>query len=134
MACQMNPNVYGFMCRCPMQDAAKLKQLADDSDMTLSGYLARMINEKVANVNLKDELNVWIFEQTERNLAHRKLQDEKTAAGYYRAKHPKKRGRPPKPKKRGRPPKKVRKVRSDKGVPRGPKLSNEMQLDQPHMT
>ena len=120
MACQMDPNVYGFMCRCPMEDAAKLKQLADEAGMTLSGYLAAIIHWKVSDVALKPELDGWVKLQLERNLAHRKYQDEKTAAGYYRVKHPKKRGRPPKPKKRGRPPKKVRKPRSDKGIPRGP--------------
>ena len=150
MACQMDPNVYGFMCRCPMEDAAKLKQLADEmrrrkrrgiprsfrregceatakppararAGMTLSGYLAQMIAERVADVELEEYLNAWMDDQYQRNLKKRKYQDEKTASGYYRVKRPKKRGRPPKAKKRGRPPKKIRKTRSDKGIPRGPK-------------
>ena len=121
MACQMDPKVYGFMCRCPMRNAAKLKQLADAAGMTLSGYLAQMIAERVADVELEEYLNAWMDDQYQRNLKKRKYQDEKTASGYYRVKRPKKRGRPPKAKKRGRPPKKIRKTRSDKGIPRGPK-------------
>ena len=121
MACQMDPKVYGFMCRCPMRNAAKLKQLADAAGMTLSGYLAQMIAERVADVELEEYLNAWMGDQYQRNLKKRKYQDEKTASGYYRVKRPKKRGRPPKAKKRGRPPKKIRKTRSDKGIPRGPK-------------
>ena len=97
---------------------AKLKQLADAAGMTLCGYLAQMIAERVADVELEEYLNACMDDQYQRNLKKRKYQDEKTASGYYRVKHPKKRGRPPKPKKRGRPPKKIRKTRSDKGIPR----------------
>jgi hypothetical protein len=99
-----------------------LKQLADAAGTTLNGILNEILREKLAGVELEDGLGAWISEQYERNLAHRRAQDERTASGYYRVKHPKKRGRPPKPKKRGRPRKKVRKTRCDKDVPRGQRV------------
>ena len=126
MACQMNPNLYCVTSRCPMEDAARLKQLADAEGVTMSCFVAKMIAEKVAGVEIQEYLKEWMAEQLERNMEHRKYQDEKTASGYYRVKRPKKRGRPPKAKKRGRPPKKIRKTRSDKGIPRGPKVAAEV--------
>ena len=96
MACQMDPNVYGFMCRCPMRNemhrrsllrreprrrrpegrdsgCAKLKQLADAAEMTLSGYLAQMIAERVEDVELEEYLNAWMDDQYQRNLKLRDL-------------------------------------------------------------
>lgn len=121
MAGQINPNTYPLMCRCDLSVAASVRTVARKNNLSVSAFLEKVVNDAVAGVHADAVAEKWMKLAYAENLNKRKAADRKTAEGEYRVKHPKKRGRPPKAKKRGRPPKRTRKVRSDKGVPRGPR-------------
>ena len=103
MANQINPNTFSMMCRCPLKDAAIIRKRALGEGVTVNAYMANLIHEHVKYEEPRPELENWIAERYEANLQIRARADEDTAAGRYRSKHPKKRGRPPKSKKRGCP-------------------------------
>lgn len=107
------------MCRCPLKDAAIIRKRAFREGVTVNAYMANLIHEHVKYEDPGPEMESWISERYEANLQMRAKADEDTAAGRYRSKHPKKRGRPPKAKKRSRPAKSACKARLDKGVSSG---------------
>lgn len=94
MACQSNPKTYSIVFRCPLEDGAILKTLADASGETISAYVAKIIHGHVGERDLTDAEKVWLDEHLQANLARRARADELTAKGYYKRKH---RGRPRKP-------------------------------------
>ena len=104
MACQSNPKTYAIVIRCPLEDGAAIKALAESEGSTVSAYVAKMIHDKVKDRALGEAERAWIAEHLELNLVRRAKADAKTAAGYYKRKR---RGRPRKPGPKG----KKRKVR-----------------------
>lgn len=94
MSCQVNPNTYAIVIRCPLEEGAVLKSMADEDGVTVSAFVARMIHEKVDGRALDVAERAWISKHLEMNLIRRAKADAKTAAGYF--KH-KRRGRPRKP-------------------------------------
>lgn len=94
MANQINPNVYHLSCRCPIEDVAALKTLASDKGVSLNECLVDLVHGAVKNVSVNTFARAWMQEQRLVNLKIRAHADELTANGKYRAKHPKKRGRP----------------------------------------
>lgn len=113
MANQINPNTFAMMCRVPLRDAAAIRKRAEKDGLTVNAYMSAFIHDHVKDDETDVVMDEWIKEHYELNLAKRAKVDELTAAGAYRAKHPKKRGRPPKAKKRGRPAKKTNKDLED---------------------
>lgn len=103
MANQINPNTFSMMCRCPLKDAAIIRKRAFREGVTVNACMANLIHEHVKYEEPGPEMENWIAERYEANLQIRARADEDTAAGRYRSKPPKKRGRPPKAKKPGRP-------------------------------
>ena len=118
MSNQGNPNNFSMMCRYPLEDAAVIKFRAEAAGLTVNAYMASLIRKHVGGALIDQEMQNWIDAHRAMNLEARAKADKEVAKG---KKQHKKRGRPPKAKKRGRPAKRVRKVRSDKGVPRGPR-------------
>lgn len=98
MACKQSVNTYSMMCRCPLKDAARIKALADKDKLTVSGYMAKMVSEKVKEVPITSAEEEWIAEHKEMNAARRARVDEAFATGKYKL-----RRKPGRPKKRGRP-------------------------------
>lgn len=94
MACQFNPKVYSIVVRCPLEDGAILKSLADEVDETVSAYLAKLIRAHIGERQLNETEKLWVSQHLEANLVRRAKVDEKTANGYYKRKR---RGRPRKP-------------------------------------
>jgi len=94
MSCQVNPNTYSIVVRCPLEDGAKLKTLADEAGVTLSAYIAAAMKDKIEDRALNEKEKAWYDQHYNANLDRRFRENEKTAAGYY--KH-KRRGRPRKP-------------------------------------
>lgn len=94
MACQSNPKTYSFVVRCPLEDGAALKSLADDVGKTVSAYVAKMVRLHIGERNLNEKEKLWVSQHLEANLIRRAKADEKTANGYYKRKR---RGRPRKP-------------------------------------
>lgn len=94
MACQSNPKTYAIVIRCPLEDGAAIKALAESEGSAVSAYVAKMIHDKVKGRALGDAERAWVAEHLELNLARRARADAKAAAGYYKRKR---RGRPRKP-------------------------------------
>ena len=94
MANQLNPNLFALMCRCDLADAAIIFFRAKDEGVAVNKYLGRLIHEHVKNEKVSAEMQEWINAHYSMNLKRRRIADEKTAAGKYRTKNPKKRGRP----------------------------------------
>ena len=94
MACQSDPKMYAVVFRCPLEHGALLKSKADAAGLTISKYVAKMVDEHLEKRELSEEEKVWVGEHFEMNKARRARADKMTAAGYY--KH-KRRGRPRKP-------------------------------------
>ena len=109
MSCQVNPNTYPFVVRCPLKDGAILKTLADEAKMTMSAYAAKLLHDHVGERELNDTEKVWFDEHFAANTRRRQKADEMTAAGYYKRKR---RGRPRKPgPRRGK--KKAKRIRAE---------------------
>lgn len=98
MSCKPSIDTYSMMCRCPVGNAARIKLLADEANVTISNFVAEMVNERVKGVPLIEKAKEWIAAHREKNKVRREKVDEAFAIGKY--KNPKKLGRP---KKRGRP-------------------------------
>ena len=94
MACQANPKTYSLVFRCPLEDGAKLKTLADKAGVTASVFIARMLKEKVGDRALDDDEKRWYDEHLEMNKVRRARADRLTKNGYFKRKR---RGRPRKP-------------------------------------
>ena len=94
MSCQVNPNTYAIVIRCPLEDGAILKSKADAAGMTLSKYLAQILKEFVDKRELTETEKAWVAEHYAVNKIRREKADEKTASGFYKRRH---RGRPRKP-------------------------------------
>lgn len=94
MACQSDPNVYAVVFRCPLEEGAELKTLADRAGKTISAYVAELVRGHLTHRELDSAEMSWVAEHLEANLARRAKADERTAAGYYKKKR---RGRPRKP-------------------------------------
>ena len=86
------------MCRCDVRDAARIKSLADEANVTISNFVAEMVSERVKGLPLTPKAKAWIEEHREKNIIRREKVDEAFATGKY--KNHRKLGRP---KKRGRP-------------------------------
>ena len=99
MSCQNNPNTYAIVARCPLEIGARLKTLADKAGQTMSQYIADMICERVGDVVLTDEENIWAAEHFEMHKVRRARADRMSAAGYFKRR---KRGRPRKPGPKGK--------------------------------
>ena len=110
MSCKQGLDTYSMMSRCPLEDAARIKMLADEANVTISNFVADMVNERVKGVRLTSKAREWIAAHREQNKARREKVDEAFASGKYKT--PKKRGRS---KKRGRP-KGVKNSRKDISV------------------
>ena len=98
MSCKPSIDTYSMMCRCPVGNAARIKLLADEANVTISNFVAEMVNERVKGVPLTEKAKEWIAAHREKNKVRREKVDEAFAIGKY--KNRKKLGRP---KKRGRP-------------------------------
>lgn len=98
MSCKQGLDTYSMMSRCPLEDAARIKMLADEANVTISNFVADMVNERVKGVPLTPKAREWIEAHREQNKVRREKVDEAFASGKY--KKPKKRGWS---KKRGRP-------------------------------
>lgn len=94
MPCQVNPKTYSIVVRCPLEDGAKLKTLADDAGLTLSAYIASIVKNRVEDRALNAREKAWYEAHYNANLDRRMREDEKSALGYYKKKR---RGRPRKP-------------------------------------
>ena len=94
MACQANPKTYSFMFRCPLEDGAKLKTLADEAGVTASAFVARMLRERVGERALTEKEQQWYDEHLEMNKVRRERADRLSKKGYFNRKR---RGRPRKP-------------------------------------
>lgn len=117
MAGQINVGVCAIMSRCPLKVAASARTAAKREGVTLSTYIAKLIEDSVDGIRPDEESLEWMEQRLAVNEAVRKRADEMTANGCFRSKHPKKRGRPRKAKIDAEMTRK-RKVRSDKGVSR----------------
>ena len=118
MAGQINVGVCAIMSRCPLRVAASARTAAKREGVTLSTYIAKLIEDSVDGIRPDEESLEWMEQRLAVNEAVRKRADEMTANGCFRSKHPKKRGRPRKAKIDAEMTRKM-KVRSDKGVTRG---------------
>ena len=79
MANQQNPNTYALMCRCPLKDAAAARALAGESGLTLSGFVANLIHERVRDVDLSERDKKWIAKKYRINKKIRARADRKAA-------------------------------------------------------
>ena len=91
MSNQQDPNVYSLMCRCPLEDAARLRLKAKERGLPMSAYVAKLIQGDIKQVSLSGSDREWIEERLDANMLKRAKADKKTASGYYRVKKSKKR-------------------------------------------
>lgn len=94
MACQSNPNTYAIVFRCPLENGAKLKTMAETAGMTVSAYVAKMVDDHVDDRALSESEKSWVNAHYEANKIRRTKADAMTANGYFKKKR---RGRPRKP-------------------------------------
>lgn len=87
MSCQINTETYQLMCRCPLEDAKRLKTLADRAGVTMSAYVAALIHGRVARTIASAEATAWAESRRERNMAARKAANERTERGDFRKKN-----------------------------------------------
>lgn len=84
MSCQINTETYQLMCRCPLEDATRLKTLADRAGVTMSAYVASLIHGRVSRTQPSEEATAWAARRREKNLKTRKAANERTARGDFR--------------------------------------------------
>lgn len=91
MSNQQDPNMYSLMCRCPLEDAARLRLKARERGLPMSAYVARLIQCDIGTIALTGTERKWMAERLDANKIKRAKADEETASGYYRVKKLKKR-------------------------------------------
>lgn len=84
MSCQINTETYQLMCRCPLEDAERLKTLADRAGVTMSAFVAAMIHRRVAKTQPSFEASAWAKNRREKNVKTRNVANERTARGDFR--------------------------------------------------
>lgn len=68
--------------------------MADEAGVTMSAYLAKMVDDHVGDRRLNAPEKEWVSAHYEANRVRRTKADAKTATGFYKKKR---RGRPRKP-------------------------------------
>ena len=76
---KQDPNTHCFSVRCPMQNAAKVKTVADEKGQTSSEVIADMIKDRVKGVKPSKAAKDWAATRYAANLKRRKEADRKTA-------------------------------------------------------
>ena len=71
MSCKPSIDTYSMMCRCPVGNAARIKLLADEVNVTISNFVAEMVNERVKGVPLTEKAKEWIAAHREKNKVRR---------------------------------------------------------------
>ena len=94
MACQLNPNTYGVVFRCPLEDGARLKTMADEAGLTVSMFVAGIIRKTVGDRPLTETEQTWVADHFEMGKLRRERADQMTKNGYFKKKRV---GRPRKP-------------------------------------
>lgn len=84
MSNQLDPNNYSLMCRCPLQDAAAIKDLAKEAGKTMSAFVADLIHEVTDGVELTASTQKWMRKRFAANKKIRAKADRETAQGRYR--------------------------------------------------
>ena len=62
-----------MMCRCPVGNAARIKLLADEANVTISNFVADMVNERVKGVPLTEKAKEWIAAHREKPCYYAKI-------------------------------------------------------------
>lgn len=63
MSNQLDPNNYSLMCRCPLIEAAAIKDLAEQSGKTMSAFVAGLVHEVAKGVELTPKTQKWMHKR-----------------------------------------------------------------------
>lgn len=84
MSNQLDPNNYSLMCRCRLQDAAAIRDLATQNGKTMSAFVADLVHEAAKGVELTPNARKWMHRRFVANKKIRAKADRETAQGRYR--------------------------------------------------
>lgn len=84
MSNQLDPNNYSLMCRCPLCDAAAIRDLAARNGKTMSAFVAGLVHEAAKGVELTPKTLKWMHKRFVANKKIRAKADRETAQGRYR--------------------------------------------------
>ena len=84
MSNQLDPNNYSLMCRCPLKDAAAIRDLAEQNGKTMSAFVAGLVHEAAKGVELSPKTQKWMHKRFVANKKSRANADRETAKGRYR--------------------------------------------------
>ena len=72
------------MCRCRLQDAAAIRDLATQNGKTMSAFVADLVHEAAKGVELTPKTLKWMHKRFVANKKIRAKADRETAQGRYR--------------------------------------------------
>ena len=86
MSNQLDPNNYSLMCRCPLRDAAAIRDLAEQNGKTMSAFVAGLVHEAAKGVELTPKTQKWMHKRFVANKKIRARADRVAAKGRCRRK------------------------------------------------
>lgn len=86
MSNQLDPNNYSLMCRCPLNEAAAIKDLAEQNGKTMSAFVAGLVHEATKGVELTLKTQKWMHKRFVANKKIRARADRAAAKGRCRRK------------------------------------------------
>ena len=85
MSNQLDPNNYSLMCRCPLKEAAAIRELAVQSGKTMSAFVAGLVHEATKGVELTPKTEKWMHKRFVANKKIRARADRAAAKCRTRA-------------------------------------------------